>query len=847
MKVLINKIVATILVDMDNTEDCGWVYSVSTYIAILYSLISNGVRFESMDDLKSTLLCQSLHRRYDNLMCSFENVHQILSDETREKVRNQLDMLSKQVAVSDEFLVSDVYQYVKSYVLKKLNRSGDKSVVKKEGKHLLYATQFFTDTYMVRYLVDRILEIYPEPEKVLFVDPSSGGGNFLTYLYGTLYEIYAGMGLENISEYILTNNLLGYDLDSELSQIASLSLYILAYKKSGSLEQPVIYNFGGYTGDFVGTLNRDVVSTVINGKNYNDVITNARIQGKRVVFITNPPFMGRRDMATNLKNYIQINYPSAKGDLCFAFLLSMLRQMQEGDAVAVVSQNGWLNLSSMKNFRREIIDEYSLINCVDLGSNAFKNINGEKTNVILAIFRRFGLDKSTIKTNFVNLRSLSIQQKERALEKNDGGTYRVNISEFESNANLEFNYQFGDDLCSLSKYPSYGNYAKCMQGSSTGDNSTMVKYIWETNAEGWILTSKGGGFSKWQGLNYYKVRWGRDGECIKENKGGVLRNPSLIDSTELVYSDTGTMGLNVRLKLGNQVFIASGPGIKIISGDKYCHLAFLNSKIASFFMSVINPKFTTSGGYIQKLPVAEGILDNKEIRDLSIKCVRLKQEHLKSKLPNAEFVHDSYNSIVDVDSYLCGLLSKDIKNEYDRLLSEMKIESIIASCYNISSRLHSEYQLFSGCESLHNRPIDIESLDVVLSKMINDNCSVLGKKVSGCPLGSENLIRILSLHTGSSCESIYHVLFNGIHHLDKTIAAYKRDFVHKIMLSLVGVTKLTNVGDVIHISSYELLDRFKRVYPNLHNKLKLKEHDIKMIIETVHNKVFFNHPIIILK
>jgi hypothetical protein len=50
-----------------------------------------------------------------------------------------------------------------------------------------------------------------------------------------------------------------------------------------------------------------------------------------------------------------------------------------------------------------------------------------------------------------------------------------------------------------------------MQGTSTGNNTEFVKFAWEVNGSpDWKLVSKGGGFSKWVGLNYYKVHWGEN-------------------------------------------------------------------------------------------------------------------------------------------------------------------------------------------------------------------------------------------------------------------------------------------------------------------------------------------------
>jgi hypothetical protein len=41
-----------------------------------------------------------------------------------------------------------------------------------------------------------------------------------------------------------------------------------------------------------------------------------------------------------------------------------------------------------------------------------------------------------------------------------------------------------------------------MQGTSTGNNNEFVKFAWEVNGSpDWKLVSKGGGFSKWAGLN----------------------------------------------------------------------------------------------------------------------------------------------------------------------------------------------------------------------------------------------------------------------------------------------------------------------------------------------------------
>ena len=122
---------------------------------------------------------------------------------------------------------------------------------------------------------------------------------------------------------------------------------------------------------------------------------------------------------------------------------------------------------------------------------------------------------------------------------------------------------------------------------------------------------KNGGYCRWEGLNNSVVKWGENGEYIKKQKGSALRNIKYFGKTQLVFSDTGTAGLNVRLLLNNQIFIASGPGIRILQGNEYAHMAFLNSRLAANYVRTISPKLTIAAGYIGRIPV-EPTLIRKE-------------------------------------------------------------------------------------------------------------------------------------------------------------------------------------------------------------------------------------------
>lgn len=821
------------------------VYELSMYISVKYALLSQ----EGGDVSNTTHFYNVLNTHFPKLISVYECIENTLKSSSSE-ISNILLLLIHDKKEEDTIIISDIYQHIKSYLLNNLITQKT-NINKKTGKELLYQTQFFTDSYMVNYLLNNIFDLYDKIDNILFVDPASGGGNFLALIYVRLYEWYSNKGVpvQDISRTIFRRNILGYDLDTELSEIASLSLFMLAYNKDSSASVEHIYNFGGVEEDYKGFLGDKVKSNIIGGKTFEEILDGAKMDGRKIVYVTNPPFMGKRDMDSKLKSYLQTQSPITKGDMCFSFMLKIMTVLREEDSFAVVAQNGWMNLSSLKDFRKYILNELCLLNCIDLGSNAFKNINGEKTNVVLAVFTKKNSSFAKPLSTFVNLRSLSLSEKIESLDVDNYTVYKINANNFKDNSNYEFNYQLGEDIQLFAKYSQYGVFAKCMQGTSTGDNQTMVKYIWEVDSPEWKLTSKGGGFSKWEGLNVYKVKWGENGECIKSQKGGVLRNPKEIPSTQLVFSDTGTLGLNARIKLDNQVFIASGPGIKVLKGDVFCHLAFLNSKLASYLMKIINPKFTISGGYIQKLPVAKGILENDELRTLSKMCLDLKYAYLSNKLPNAEFKHFDYNIIIDVQKYLEACVRLDFQNMYERVVAERLIDSIILSEYKLSKRLKQDYYKYmSGFEEHDNasKCIDVKMIDIQLSKMIGVSCFPLGKKVEGKLIGSENCLEILSFQTQFSCSRLIECIYGNVSQLEETIKLYKNDFIHKMILHLCGIDDLTHTSS-ISVNIDKLRELLYRQYPSICSQLKIDNDILTTIITDIHNKVFFNKPIITLE
>jgi len=795
---------------------------------------------------------QLVKQRFPELIRIFLVTESQLNTELLSSVFDKMKAAFEDIDDDVDDIISWSYQFLKKDLEKAAFKRIGKNNAKIEDSDLLLTTQFFTDKYMVKYLVNESLSGFDKTNihKVVVIDSASGGGNFMNYSFERLYELYRkskpNWSNQKVVDTILNNAIIGYDLDSNLSKIASLSLFVKACDYAVPNMSTSIKIFGGVANDKFGFVNPNVLSNSIGGETFKSLLSKINKAKRIKVFVTNPPFMGKRDMEISLKDYLLANYPESKGDLCVSFIHRTIQLMNEDDVLGVVSQNNWMYLSSLKDFRKIFLSKQTLKKCIDLGSNAFEDINGEKTNVALCVIANSGIKAS----RFYNLRFKNFSEKKSMVSKNnipDELSFELNQNQFLNNSHFEFNYQLEHRFTNLKGLPLYSEFANPMQGTSTGNNTEFVKFFWEVNGNpDWKLVSKGGGFSKWAGLNYYKVHWGENAEIIKANKGSALRNINKIPTTQLVYSDTGTLGLNVRVLKENQVFIASGPGIQVLKGNMYAHLAFLNSRIATFLLKLINPKFTISAGYISKIPVVQNILDSNFIVEKSKACLELKDKYLKGKLPNYEFQHIDYYSIKNLDSFIEKLIIEDIENDYQRLFLESKIELAIRKQYNFNSGELKEVKSIVGESPFFNKnktlKVNPDQLDLLFSSSIDLNCMSTSRAINGYSVGSESVFEDLSYKLDVNPKPLFDFIINNVTQFKKTKAKYFNDFVHKIILNELSVKQISIYKfEVFSLS--KLIEVLKTKYVFLKDQTNLTERVIS-ILKINHKSSFFNKPLV---
>ena len=333
----------------------------------------------------------------------------------------------------------------------------------------------------------------------------------------------------------------------------------------------------------------------------------------------------------------------------------------------------------------------------------------------------------------------------------------------------------------------YRNVAVPMQGTSTGNAKELVGYFWEHFGEtDWVAVSNGGGYCRWQGLNDSVVKWGKEGEYIKSQKGSALRNVKYFGDTQMVFSDTGTAGLNVRVLLDNQIFIASGPGIRVVEGNEYAHLAFLNSRIAAYYVRMMSPKLTIAAGYIGQIPVNDNIYSSVVLEKEARLCIELKRKMLSTRPNNIEY-ESTY--IQNISGNLLNdawrMFNDDLINELLKLEVESKIDQFIFKEYGLSKEEEKHLQDSVGeCAYLIDRTqeIDIDKLDKYLEKLIDAACCLKRTRASKNSLGSDGVLEYVAKDLGVNPEVVVKKIQEKPFEMKRVLNKYMDMILHNMVL-----------------------------------------------------------------
>lgn len=669
---------------------------------------------------------------------------------------------------------------------------------KKSDEFKYKDTQFFTEKYMINTLVES-LHI---DDKSKILDPACGGGNFLLYSFEILAGQVADKCNSNKAKYAI-DHLYGYEIDRFLAYVAAFNLKMkaLAFISKGdgasidtfnNCHPKIFYPQKDSISGFLDTeWDKQFVVNCDTGEVHRLIDA---FDGANVV-VTNPPFRTIKGMPIEQKEYLQKYYPMAKCDMCNAFIERVMEILPYGGKAAMVTQNSWMYLDSFTSLRSNLLRKYTINKIWELGSNAFYDISGEKANVALMTLKK-NLSDEEHEIRLCLLRNMSIEKLEETLDGKDIHFLSVKQRDILKNAESRFDMVSTENLKSIqASCNQYKDYAVPMQGTSTGDAKNLIDYYWKhIGDEDWIPVSKGGGYSRFEGLNSYCVKWGKDGEYIKNTKGSAIRNANYFDQTQLVFSDTGTAGLNVRILMPGQIFVASGPGIRIKKGKKLSHLAFLNSRFAAFYVRLVSPKLTIAAGYIGQIPVTERILNSSTLESRAEQCLQLKKHRLAKRPNNIEFSYVRHTEGMSISEMARAWFAEDINDEWNQLLNEQQIEDEIMKELHLTSEDQRAIDNYIGERMIFASGYKGDEGNIIesdVSGILRCDCFPRRTKADKKALGSDGLIEYISQVKKIPCEKVYSIISGQFDWFEDN---YIDLYMHALVMSAMRYREVNNTN-----------------------------------------------------
>ena len=444
------------------------------------------------------------------------------------------------------------------------------------------------------------------PDQLKVIDPCSGSGHIIAYMFDVLMQIYESYGYttrEAVAS-IVENNLYGLDIDDRAAQLAYFAVmmkarqydrrffsrgiqpHVYAIVESNHVDQFAVDYF--CNGDVKLTTAMDtIIKELHDAKEYGSILTVTpqdwsmlydrfaeitedinmsrdtalrellplvqvaeALAQKYDVVVTNPPYMAVSNAGVKMYNLVQKKYSDSKADMFSVFIEHCGEMSKSHGYQALITQHSWMFLKTFENLRRKI-NAKTLTSMVHLGAHAFEEISGEVVQAVAFVMNNYNV--SDYKAKFARLIDIGNADGKRLtfLEKKE--LYTKAGAEFSRLPSCTYMYWASERVIELFQGKCLGEVYDIKSGLSTGDNDIFLrcwheistdKFSTFTGAEqtGWVPYNKGGGARKWYGLNSLVVYWGNDADKIKQVGRAVFRNPSFYFKEGITWSGIASSG-----------------------------------------------------------------------------------------------------------------------------------------------------------------------------------------------------------------------------------------------------------------------------------------------------------------
>ena len=361
------------------------------------------------------------------------------------------------------------------------------------------------------------------------------------------------------------------------------------------------------------------------------IIKIARILSRKYdIVVTNPPYMNSSLMSVNLKIYIEKKYNNVKNDMFSSFIQKNINLCLDKGYLGFMTPYVWMFIAVYQKTRKYLIEQGSISSLIQFEYSAFE----EATVPICSFTYNKNKDKNGVYVKLFDFKGgMNIQEKkylEIINSKNTNFMYIKKMRLFQDIPYNEMIFWISDKSIKNFKNNEIDKFINPRIGLVTGDTNKFLRLWFEVNngkigfhyanendfyerKKKWVPYQKGGSYRKWYGNNEYVLNW--------ENKGYDLMNNNFEKSTgrikshnyngnyafkkAITWTKISSSNYAFRFVEDGFLFDDAGPICSCKSESEYIILSLFNSKVGTFYLSILNPTLNLTPGNLLTMPFLE--------------------------------------------------------------------------------------------------------------------------------------------------------------------------------------------------------------------------------------------------
>ncbi len=368
------------------------------------------------------------------------------------------------------------------------------------------------------------------PDQLKVIDPCSGSGHILAYMFDVLMKIYESYGYttrEAVAS-IVENNIYGLDIDDRATQLAYFAVmmkarqydrrffsrgiqpHVYAIVESNHVDKFAVDYF--CNGDMKLTTAMDtIIKELHDAKEYGSILTVTpqdwyalydrfaeitedihmsrdvalaellplvqvaeALAQKYDAVVTNPPYMGNNGFSSKMSDYAKKYYNEVKTDLFAIFMIRCKQFTKKNGFQSMITQHSWMFLSSYEWLRSQM-NNMAIASMAHLGTRAFDEINGEMVSTSAFCLRNVQLPEYCAK--YQRLVDYSGEKSKEAAFLTLENTYSGKQISFEKIPGIPIAYWASENVAKAFEVGNnITNYVDTFQGIITGDNDKFLRY-----------------------------------------------------------------------------------------------------------------------------------------------------------------------------------------------------------------------------------------------------------------------------------------------------------------------------------------------------------------------------------